>query len=60
MACKHSLIGSPDRCSQCLGVVPRRVALDGSEVTVDGAPVKKHEPDRSYYVRGGKRRRSRR
>ena len=59
MSCPHSLIGSPDRCSQCLGATPRRVTLAGPSLTVDGAPADKHEPDRSYYVRGGKRRRTR-
>ena len=49
----------PDRCSQCLGAVPRRVSLDGTALTIDGVPTAKHEPDRSYFVRGGKRKRPR-
>lgn len=60
MSCKHSLIGTPDRCSQCIGHSPvRRVSLDGTAITIDGEPVAKHEPDRSYFVRGGKRKRLR-
>ena len=62
MSCPHSLIGSPDRCSQCIGHTPiRRVQISGPSVTVDGEPVEREDKKRrDYFVRGGKRRRPRR
>lgn len=59
MSCPHSRIGTPDRCSQCLGVVPRRVSNDGPAVTVDGERTDR-ALDRSdelakYYARRGGR-----
>jgi hypothetical protein len=28
----------PDRCSQCLGVKPRKVTTQGAELLIDGQP----------------------
>lgn len=55
MRCKHGVPGAVP-CSQCAGVVPRRVELgrDGS-VTVDGAPVATDGPGSAgpdSYARG--------
>lgn len=50
----------PHMCSQCAGAVAKRVRLDGPSVTVDGEPVEREDKKRrDYFVRGGKRRRTR-
>lgn len=43
MACPHSLIGSPELCSQCLGVTPLICKRDEQTgvITVDGKPVER-------------------
>jgi hypothetical protein len=58
VSCPHSLIGSPDWCSQCRGATVRRV--DASGATIDGQPVpKRDQEERHYFVRGGRRKKPR-
>jgi hypothetical protein len=59
VSCPHSLIGSPDWCSQCRGATVRRVSIVGPEVTIDGEPVERRDRNCEYYARGGRRRRTR-
>jgi len=42
MSCPHGANSTPATCSQCLGVIPRKVAIqetpDGAILTIDGQP----------------------
>lgn len=60
MTCPHSLHGSPDRCSQCLGYPAKRVANVGPIVTIDAQPTERvldrEANARSYYARRRRKR----
>jgi uncharacterized metal-binding protein YceD (DUF177 family) len=57
--CSHSTRPGAGPCSQCLGAVPQRVEIRGTELLVDGVPKRKadaeDEQQRFYSRRGGKR-----
>ena len=57
MPCPHSIRDSPERCSQCLGIQPRRVDQHGAELVIDGEVARPiAQPDLpDYYRRGGRR-----
>ena len=61
--CPHSLIGSPDRCSQCAAYPNvRKVTLIDSRILIDAQPVGRNEDPmgrRRYGRAGGRRRRPR-
>ena len=57
MSCPHSSIGRADRCSQCLGVVARRVDQAGPALTIDGQPAGRPmeiQTTAAYYGKRGK------
>ena len=60
MSCPHGLRSQPSTCSQCLGIEPQRITLDGAELLIDGKPagrgLDKEQGVQTYYQRrGGKR-----
>lgn len=59
MKCPHGN-GPAERCSQCLGVPVRVVALGPNGFEIDGVPVPDAKPSEfiSYGRRGGKTRRA--
>ena len=45
LMCRHGANSQPDRCSQCLGAVVKRVVLVGRDVLVDGVRERASEPE---------------